>query len=57
MQFLSDLYLPCPECEGQRFKPEVLAITYKDKSVGEILAMTVTQALASFEMLQVFNPD
>ena len=48
MQFLSDLYVPCPECEGQRFKPEVLAITYKDKSVGEILAMTVTQALSFF---------
>ena len=48
MQFLSDLYVPCPECEGQRFKPEVLAITYKDKSVGEILAMTVTEALSFF---------
>ena len=48
MQFLSDLYVACPECEGQRFKPEVLAINYQGKSVGEVLNLTVTEAIKFF---------
>jgi len=44
MQFLSDVYVPCPICEGRRFKPEVLAIQWNGKSVSEILALTVSDA-------------
>ncbi|MFP4358777.1 MAG: excinuclease ABC subunit UvrA [Puniceicoccaceae bacterium] len=48
MQFLSDIYLPCPVCEGRRFKPEVLAVRLDGLSVDEILAMEVDDALARF---------
>jgi excinuclease ABC subunit A len=48
MQFLSDVFVPCPICEGRRFKPEVLAITWNDHSVADILATTVADSLAIF---------
>ena len=47
MQFLSDVFVPCPVCEGRRFKPEVLAITWNGKSVADLLATTIADALAS----------
>lgn len=49
MQFLSDVFVPCPVCEGKRFKPEVLAVTWNDKSIADLLASTVTDALPLFE--------
>ncbi len=49
MQFLSDIFTTCPECQGRRFKKETLEITYKDKNLHEILCMTVDQALTFFE--------
>jgi len=48
MQFLSDVFVPCPVCETRRFKPEVLAIRWKDRSVADLLATSVTDALALF---------
>jgi excinuclease ABC subunit A len=48
MQFLSDVFVPCPICEGRRFKPEVLAIQWNGKSVADLLATTITDALALF---------
>lgn len=48
MQFLYDLYLPCPVCEGKRFKPEVLGIHLNGKNVDEILRMEVSEALRVF---------
>jgi len=48
MQFLSDVFVPCPICEGKRFKPEVLAITWNGHSVADILATNVGDALAVF---------
>nr|ADI22741.1 excinuclease ATPase subunit [uncultured verrucomicrobium HF0500_27H16] len=48
MQFLSDLYVSCPECEGRRFRPEVLAITYNRKSVGDVLDLTIKEAIKFF---------
>ena len=48
MQFLSDVFVPCPICEGRRFKPEVLAITWQGKSVSALLATTITDALPLF---------
>jgi excinuclease ABC subunit A len=48
MQFLSDVYVPCPVCEGRRFKPEVLAIEWNGVSVAGLLEMSVTQAIAFF---------
>ncbi|MCU0791638.1 MAG: excinuclease ABC subunit UvrA [Opitutaceae bacterium] len=48
MQFLSDVFVPCPVCEGRRFKPEILAITHQDKSVADLLNTSVSDALEHF---------
>jgi len=44
MQFLSDIYLPCPSCDGKRFQDEVLEVKYKDKNIHEILDLTLNEA-------------
>ena len=60
MQFLSDVYITCPECKGRRFKPEILKIRYNGCSIDDILQMTVDQSLAFFEeqplILQALSP-
>jgi len=48
MQFLSDVYLRCPDCDGRRYRPEVLEIKLDGKSVADVLDMTVNEALAFF---------
>ena len=48
MQFLSDVFVPCPICEGRRFKPEVLAIRWNGLTVSELLATTIADALPLF---------
>jgi len=48
MQFLSDVFVPCPVCEGQRFKPETLAIQWQDRSVADLLATSITDAIPLF---------
>ena len=48
MQFLSDVFVPCPTCEGTRFKPEVLAVTWEGLSVADLLALPVAEALPRF---------
>ncbi|MGO8995736.1 MAG: excinuclease ABC subunit UvrA [Polyangiaceae bacterium] len=45
MQFLADVSLLCPVCQGKRFKPEVLAVTHHGRSVADLLAMTVEEAI------------
>ena len=45
MQFLADVSFLCPVCQGQRFKPEVLAVTHCGLSVAQILTLTVSEAL------------
>ncbi|MFO7707380.1 MAG: excinuclease ABC subunit UvrA [Desulfobacterales bacterium] len=49
MQFLADVFLPCPDCNGRRFRPEVLAVRLLGRNITDILEMTVDQALAFFE--------
>ncbi len=49
MHFLGNVDLECPECKGKRFKPEILKVKYKDKSIAEVYDMTVNQAIAFFE--------
>jgi len=44
MQFLADIYVKCDECQGTRFKPETLEVTYKGKNINEILGMTFDEA-------------
>ena len=48
MQFLSDLYLTCPECNGSRYNQTALEICYEGKTIADILALTVTEALSFF---------
>ncbi|MFT3780894.1 MAG: excinuclease ABC subunit UvrA [Nibricoccus sp.] len=48
MQFLSDVFVPCPVCDGARFKPEVLAIKWNGKSIADLLATSVSDALPLF---------
>ncbi|HMZ77991.1 MAG TPA: excinuclease ABC subunit A, partial [Rhodocyclaceae bacterium] len=48
MQFLSDVYLRCPDCDGQRYRPEILALAWHGHSVADVLEMTVREALSAF---------
>lgn len=48
MLFMADLYLPCEECEGQRFKPAVLDVKVSGKSIVEVLQLTVDEAIRFF---------
>jgi len=48
MQFLSDVFVTCPTCEGHRFQPHVLAAPYLGKSIDQLLEMTAAQALLHF---------
>ncbi len=49
MQFLDDVEVICPVCKGHRFKKKVLSVTYKGKSISDILNMTVLENLEFFE--------
>jgi excinuclease ABC subunit A len=48
MQFLSDVYVTCAECNGSRYRSEVLDVRYQGKSVHDVLRLTVREALAFF---------
>ncbi|MGB1206313.1 MAG: excinuclease ABC subunit UvrA [Chitinophagales bacterium] len=49
MQFLADVRLVCEACNGQRFKPNVIDVKYKDKNIFEVLNMSIEEGLAFFE--------
>ncbi len=53
MQFLSDVYLRCPDCDGKRFRPETLEVTVerhgRSANIADVLAMTVNEALSFFK--------
>ena len=48
MQFLADVFVPCDQCDGRRFKATVLDVRYRGKSIHHVLEMTVREALAFF---------
>jgi len=48
MQFLSDLYVTCPDCHGCRYKASTLEYTWRDKSIADILDLTVSDAVDFF---------
>ncbi|KOS66694.1 excinuclease ABC subunit A [Lysinibacillus contaminans] len=49
MHFLPDVYVPCEVCHGKRYNRETLEVKYKDKSIADILDMTVENAVVFFE--------
>ncbi len=49
MHFLPDVYVPCEVCKGRRYNRETLDVKYKDKSIYDVLNMTVEEALTFFE--------
>jgi excinuclease ABC subunit A len=55
MHFLPDIYVPCDICRGKRYNRETLDIRYKDKSIDEVLAMTVETAAAFFSAIPAVN--
>ncbi len=48
MQFLADVFVPCDQCDGRRFKPQVLEVKYRAKNVNQVLDLTVREALTFF---------
>ncbi len=48
MQFMADITMVCPECGGKRFKKEVLEVLYREKSIADILDMTVNESIEFF---------
>ncbi len=51
MQFLSDLFVRCAECEGKRFQPHVLKVRLHGKSIHDVLKLTVSEAIQFFAQL------
>ncbi len=49
MQFLSDLFVRCPECEGRRYQDHVLSVKVRDYSMADVLEMTVDEAIPFYE--------
>lgn len=49
MQFMADVHLECETCKGKRFKKEVLEVTFADKSIDDILDLTIDDAISFFE--------
>ncbi len=48
MQFLADVFVPCDDCDGKRFKPQVLEVQYKGRNIDQVLDLTVREALTFF---------
>ena len=48
MQFLADVFVPCDQCDGKRFRPQVLEVKFKGKNVDQVLDLTVREALTFF---------
>jgi excinuclease ABC subunit A len=48
MQFLADVFVPCDQCDGKRFKPQVLEVRFRGRNVHQVLDLTVREALSFF---------
>ncbi|MCZ4694409.1 excinuclease ABC subunit UvrA [Ancylomarina euxinus] len=56
MNFLPDVYVHCDECNGKRYNRETLEVRYKGKSIGDVLDMTINQAVVFFEKIPTILP-
>ncbi|MCB0475564.1 MAG: excinuclease ABC subunit UvrA, partial [Flavobacteriaceae bacterium] len=50
MQFMADVHLPCDACNGKRFKKEILEVTFQEKSISDVLELTIDDAIAFFNL-------
>jgi excinuclease ABC subunit A len=48
MQFLADVYMKCAQCQGHRYRKEILEVRYRDRNIAEVLDMTVREAFTFF---------
>jgi excinuclease ABC subunit A len=48
MQFLADVFVPCDQCDGKRFKPQILEVKYRGRNIHQVLDLTVREALTFF---------
>ena len=55
MDFLADVWVTCPVCEGHRFNRETLGVKYKDKSIADVLEMDIQEAVEFFENIPKIN--
>ena len=55
MHFLSDVYVKCDKCNGQRYNPQTLEILYKGKNINDVLNFTVAEALEFFENIPIIR--
>ena len=56
MHFLSDIYVKCEECKGTRYNSETLEIKYNNKSIADVLALPVEEAMHFFQAIpNIFN--
>ncbi|MDZ4819762.1 MAG: excinuclease ABC subunit UvrA [Planctomycetota bacterium] len=51
MQFLADVFMKCPSCQGKRYRKEILKVHYRGRSIADVLEMTVREAFAFFRGL------
>lgn len=56
MNFLPDVYVPCEACHGKRYNKETLECRYKDKSIADVLDMTVDEAVDFFQNIPTIYP-
>ncbi len=48
VQYLPDIPIPCPDCGGRRFNPETLEVTWKDRTIADVLELTIDEAVEVF---------
>ena len=52
MNFLPSSYVPCEDCQGRRYNPQTLEVLYNEKSIGDVMEMTIEQAAEFFSRIQ-----
>ncbi|MBQ3349795.1 MAG: ATP-binding cassette domain-containing protein [Thermoguttaceae bacterium] len=56
LNFLPDMFIPCPDCGGKQFNPQTLSVKYKDKSIADVLAMSIEDAAEFFADIPKIAP-